>query len=100
MIIGEMQFRFTEYPPNYYANHFLYSIARAGMKLEILQTLSTRAVWLSEHNGMARENTEAEPEDVIKELDSSKSDILADIEQQLFKPALLNSSNVLDDEDI
>ena len=34
--VGEMQFRFCKEPNNYYANHFLYEIARSRMKLEVL----------------------------------------------------------------
>ena len=35
-----MQFRFTDYPPNYEANHFLYEIERAGGKIEMLESLN------------------------------------------------------------
>jgi len=38
--IGEMQFRFSELPPHYHANHFLYEIGRSSRKIEILQSLS------------------------------------------------------------
>ena len=50
--IGEMQFRFNKDVKTYNANHFIYEIARSKMKLEVVQTLSRRAIWLSENNGM------------------------------------------------
>ena len=45
-----MQLRFCPPSSNYYANHFIYEIARSRMKLEVLQSLSNRAAWLSKNN--------------------------------------------------
>ena len=42
--IGEMQFRFNDYPPNYHANHFLYEIHRSKEKIEILESINKMAV--------------------------------------------------------
>ena len=45
--IGEMQFRFNDYPANYNANHFLYEIHRSKEKIEILESLNKMAVSLA-----------------------------------------------------
>ena len=45
-----MQFRFSELPGQYHANHFLYEIGRSKRKIEILQSLSKEEVMLSENN--------------------------------------------------
>ena len=48
--IGEMQFRFNDYPANYHANHFLYEVHRSKEKIEILESLNKMAVSMA-HEG-------------------------------------------------
>ena len=63
--IGEMQFRFKDFPPNYHANHFIYEIERSRQKIEILESLNKEAVSLCK-KGMLRTMDDSEA--------SSKSD--------------------------
>ena len=45
-----MQFRYEDYPVYYHSNHFLYEIERSQDKLDIIDTINNKAVYLSEHN--------------------------------------------------
>ena len=44
--IGEMQFRFSDYPANYSGNAFLHKIEHSGAKIEILSSINEQAVKL------------------------------------------------------
>ena len=48
--IGEMQFRYEEYPVYYHSNHFLYEIERSQDKLDFIDTLNNKAYYLSKHD--------------------------------------------------
>ena len=48
--VGEMQFRYEDYPVYYHSNHFLYEIERSQDKLDIIDTINNKAVYVSEHN--------------------------------------------------
>ena len=63
--VGEMQFRFSDFPPNYHANHLIYEIERSRQKIEILESLNKEAVNLCK-KGMLRTMDDSEA--------SSKSD--------------------------
>jgi hypothetical protein len=58
--IGEMQFRFNDYPDNYHANHFLYEIHRSKEKIEILESLNKMAVSMALEGKVFRAEKETE----------------------------------------
>ena len=49
-----MQFRYEEYPVYYHSNHFLYEIERSQDKLDIIDTLNNKAVYLSKHDQLSK----------------------------------------------
>ena len=55
MCIGEMQFRYEDYPIYYHSNHFLYEIERSQDKLSFIDTLNSKASYLSKHNQICLE---------------------------------------------
>ena len=50
ILIGEMQFRYEEYPIYYHSNHFLYEIDRSQDKIDFIDSLNNKATYLSKHN--------------------------------------------------
>lgn len=46
-MIGELQIRYGEFPPQYYANHYLYELERSQSYLEFMQCILKMAKTLA-----------------------------------------------------
>ena len=97
-----MQFSFCMEKNKRVANHMIYEIGSARMKLEIIQSLSRRAIWLSKHDGLQTTlDTKVKPVKKPKRKwneDSSDDDL----KHPMLKPATLNinMSSDSDEQDI